>query len=477
MPFVFNPFTGSLDWTAEAGSSVAWGDITGTLSDQTDLQTALDAKQNSLTFPLASTLGGTGINNAGTLTNASNTTITGGGTVALGGFTLTVPATGTAALLATANVFTAGQKINVNSTTALFVEQDGVKDNVFIVDTTNSRVGVGGVPIDTLQILGSSSTGTVRLYDYGSVGFVPFNVGGNLRLIRDEVPLIGTGHDQADGVINNSGNYKLQAKSNAASGWVDVCRFSYNGLGVLSQLELPFNARVGGSGNSASLFLSDNSANYEFRLHSNGSRTLVLEGDHTNGTPTWPRPLLNIDNVSGKTTHFGLGTTTNVIIETLKLQAQITTASTGGAAGFGVGQSFYAETATDATYQQQGLISTSWIDATNASRKAKMSLSAYDTAARLGIEIEASGTVAKLGFFGVAPVVRPTALTTQLTTITHTAPGTPDYALQDLVDSSGGAAFGFATKDEGNTLLSVVKNLQTRLAEVETKMQALGLLT
>ena len=36
--------------------------------------------------------GGTGVNNAGTITNASNTTITGGGTLALAGFTLTVPA-------------------------------------------------------------------------------------------------------------------------------------------------------------------------------------------------------------------------------------------------------------------------------------------------------------------------------------------------------------------------------------------------
>ena len=45
--------------------------------------------------------GGTGVSNAGTLTNASNTTITGGGTLALAGFTLTVPATGTAALLGT----------------------------------------------------------------------------------------------------------------------------------------------------------------------------------------------------------------------------------------------------------------------------------------------------------------------------------------------------------------------------------------
>lgn len=47
---------------------------------------------------LSPSLGGTGINNAGTFTNASNTTITGGGTIALGGFTLTIPATGTVPL-------------------------------------------------------------------------------------------------------------------------------------------------------------------------------------------------------------------------------------------------------------------------------------------------------------------------------------------------------------------------------------------
>lgn len=47
---------------------------------------------------LPPSLGGTGVANSGTFTNASNTTITGGGTIALGGFTLTVPATGTVTL-------------------------------------------------------------------------------------------------------------------------------------------------------------------------------------------------------------------------------------------------------------------------------------------------------------------------------------------------------------------------------------------
>lgn len=83
-----------------------------------------------------------------------------------------------------------------------------------------------------------------------------------------------------------------------------------------------------------------------------------------------------------------------------------------------------------------------------------------------------SGT--HLGFYNVIPVVRPTALTTQLTSLTHVAAGTPDYALQDLVQNTG---FGFVTKDEGNTVLSVILNLQIRVAELETKLRALGLLT
>jgi hypothetical protein len=66
-----------------------------------------------------------------------------------------------------------------------------------------------------------------------------------------------------------------------------------------------------------------------------------------------------------------------------------------------------------------------------------------------------------------------TALTTQLTDITFTAPGTADFAIQDLTDTGG---FGFKTKDEGNTVLSVVKNLQTRVAQLEAKLKTYGLL-
>jgi len=82
----------------------------------------------------------------------------------------------------------------------------------------------------------------------------------------------------------------------------------------------------------------------------------------------------------------------------------------------------------------------------------------------------------KLGFFGATPVVQQSEITDELTTITHTAPGTPDYAVQDLVDSGVGSAFGFATKDEGNTVLSVIANLQARVNELETVLVTLGFL-
>jgi|GEM_PF-6562385 len=67
----------------------------------------------------------------------------------------------------------------------------------------------------------------------------------------------------------------------------------------------------------------------------------------------------------------------------------------------------------------------------------------------------------------------PAALTAQLTSITATAPSTPDYAIQDLVQNSG---FGFASADEGQSVLKVILNLQTRMAELETKLKAAGLL-
>lgn len=55
-----------------------------------------------------------------------------------------------------------------------------------------------------------------------------------------------------------------------------------------------------------------------------------------------------------------------------------------------------------------------------------------------------------------------------LTTITHTAPGTPDYAVQNLTTST---PYGFVSADEGNTVLSVIKNLQQRVLDLEARVK------
>lgn len=92
----------------------------------------------------------------------------------------------------------------------------------------------------------------------------------------------------------------------------------------------------------------------------------------------------------------------------------------------------------------------------------------------LSVEQQGAGSgTAKVGFFGAATVAKQTALTTQLTTVTFTAPGTPDYAWGAGTNSS---AWGWSSNDEFKSAASTIANLQTRVAELETRLKNYGLL-
>ena len=72
------------------------------------------------------------------------------------------------------------------------------------------------------------------------------------------------------------------------------------------------------------------------------------------------------------------------------------------AAGFGGGLAFNLQSSTTAS-QSAGLIASSWIVATHASRTARLALSAYDyNGAREGVRIDTNGSAALLGFYGHA---------------------------------------------------------------------------
>ena len=78
-----------------------------------------------------------------------------------------------------------------------------------------------------------------------------------------------------------------------------------------------------------------------------------------------------------------------------------------------------------------------------------------------------------ISFHGATPCDQAAALTAALTTITPAdAEGTPDYAIAAVTNSS---PYGLASAQEFITLLYVVANLQTRVAEMEAILEEKGL--
>ena len=76
------------------------------------------------------------------------------------------------------------------------------------------------------------------------------------------------------------------------------------------------------------------------------------------------------------------------------------------AAGFGAGQLFALESSTTAA-QSAARVQALWYEATHASRKADLVLTAYDSGGeREGLRIRGDGSGPALGFYGVAPIAR-----------------------------------------------------------------------
>lgn len=79
----------------------------------------------------------------------------------------------------------------------------------------------------------------------------------------------------------------------------------------------------------------------------------------------------------------------------------------------------------------------------------------------------------RAGFYGKQPVVKAVALTTALTQITAKLPASADYVIADLTQT---LPFGFVSANEGQTVLTVIHNLQKRVDELESRLQNYGLL-
>lgn len=175
-------------------------------------------------------------------------------------------------------------------------------------------------------------------------------------------------------------------------------------------------------------------------------------------------------------------TSTAAVSYIQRLSHVVSTPATGSADGFGVGLEFELETSTDGTNQIAGTVESVWATAAVSARKGRLNLYAYDTAARLGITVEASGTAPMLGFYGVAAAARPTAYTQTyaLADKTHAAFTSADLATTAATQTT---PWGFATAAQANDIATQFNALRTDVADLKQLVnsliddgQALGLL-
>ena len=216
---------------------------------------------------------------------------------------------------------------------------------------------------------------------------------------------------------------------------------------------------------SAGAFLAKSSANmtdtfgvcFTFQIEDNASVTRSIanvgayrDGDDTSGafvvrtyqTIGTPSERMRITS----TGRIGIGTTAPATLIHGLLTSAATNAVTNvltvghdtsgtAAAGFGAGLLYQLESSTTAA-QDAARIQALWYEATHATRKADLVLTAYDTAEREGLRIRGNGSAPAIGFLGATPAAR----------IAHVA------------DPSGGATVDAEARSAINSILATLEN-------------------
>lgn len=116
--------------------------------------------------------------------------ITGGGAISLGGYTLTIPATGTAALLGTANVFTTLQTITQASANTGILASTGYSltgsNATNMIDLAGTWNTSGTPTALKLRITNTASNAASLLFDFGTnaASLATLRIDGAMRLLK-----------------------------------------------------------------------------------------------------------------------------------------------------------------------------------------------------------------------------------------------------------------------------------------------------
>ncbi len=309
--------------------------------------------------------GGTGIDNSTrTLTISTNA-----GTLAFSAAasTLTVPATGTAALLATANAFTAAQSITIDDA------------------ATNA--------VTTLLTLDHSSSGTPAA-SFGTR--LLWNLESNTTLARNAFAMDTYWSTATDGTRTSRTDFLGVQSAAALATVLSIAGNQVIFSGILKATTnngVEMSTGLGSAGAPNYTFSSDNDTG------------MWRVGANTLGFSTNAIQKVNIGS-DGATWIRGDDAGTNAVLNVLTIGH-----NTSGtpAAGYGTGLVFQGESTTtvDTTMADEQV---SWVVPTHASRTAKRVFSIYDTAARTAMTMQASGSAAMLGLYSATPVVQAAAI-------------------------------------------------------------------
>lgn len=314
---------------------------------------------------LPSANGGTGVNNAGTITNASNTTITGGGTIALAGFTATFPATLTVAGLAIANVFTAAQ-----ATT--------------ITDAATAAT-------TTLLTLDHESSGTPAA-NFGTR--ILFNLASATVATRNAAAVDVIWTTAAD--ATRTSNIVFSTVNSAAA---LTAILTLTGSQAIVAGSLKMSVGLGAQMDN----LAGTAANPNYTFASSSGLGMYRVNTNILGFATNSVQRMNI-GTDGSTWIRASDAGTNAVLGVFTIGHN---SSGTPAAGYGTSIVIQGQSSTTAdTTMAEELVS--WIVATHASRTARRVFNIYDTAAREALRMEASGSAPMIGFLGAAAVVQQT---------------------------------------------------------------------